>query len=151
MTRFWQRGSTKYSTRNDAMMRPVVAVLVAMLAFPAFGQGRSESSRLGRGVERELLALDREWCEAVVRRDAAALDLLLAEDYTLLEPSGQVINKAEEIAYTKALEFLSTIESVKTEDVEMSVCGERAIVTGILALSVRIDGENIKRAVLVLA
>jgi hypothetical protein len=54
---------------------------------------------------------------------AAALDRLLADDYTPLNPSGEMINKAQEVADTQAPAFASTVESLRTEDVEVSLSG----------------------------
>ncbi len=88
--------------------------------------------------------LDREWGEAIVRRDAVMLDRLLAEDYTRTEPSGETINKAQEIAETKAPAFVTTVESLITEDVKVKVSGERATVTGSVVVSVRFDGQAIR-------
>ncbi len=88
--------------------------------------------------------LDREWGEAIVRRDAAMLDRLLAEDYTRRELSGETISKPEEMAETKAPAFVSAVESLRTEDVKVKVSGERATVTGVVVVSVRFDGQGIR-------
>ena len=79
---------------------------------------------------------DRESGAAVVRRDAATLDRLLADDYTQINPSGETTNKAQEIADTEAPTFVSTVESLRTESVEVMVSGEQATVTGIVVVSV---------------
>ncbi len=65
-------------------------------------------------------------------------------DYTQLNPSGETTNKAQEIADTEAPAFVSTVESLRTEDVKVKVSGERATVTGIVVLSVRFDGQGIR-------
>ncbi|MBA3716373.1 MAG: nuclear transport factor 2 family protein [Pyrinomonadaceae bacterium] len=88
--------------------------------------------------------LDREWGEAILRRDAAKLDRLLADDYTRTEPSGETIDKAQEIAETKAPALVSAVEFLRTEDVEVKVSGEQATVTGIVVVSVRFDGQGIR-------
>ncbi len=121
-----------------------IIVLIVAISSPASGQIPGASAPRRRSVESEVRKLDREWGAAVVRRDAAALDRLLAEDYTQINPSGETTNKAQEIADTDAPTFVSTVESLRTEDVEVSVSGERETVTGTVVVSVRFDGRGIR-------
>lgn len=121
-----------------------IALLIGAVSSSALGQGADPTVRRRRAAESEVRKLDREWGAAVVRRDAAALDRLLAEDYMRLDPSGETTNKAQEIAEAKAPTFVSAVESLRTEDVEVSVSGGRATVTGIVVASVRLDGQGIR-------
>ncbi|MGI8566112.1 MAG: nuclear transport factor 2 family protein [Pyrinomonadaceae bacterium] len=121
-----------------------ITLLIVAVSSPASGRSPGATARRRRAAEREVKKLDRAWGAAVVRRDAAALDRLLAEDYTQLNPSGETINKAQEIANTKTPIFVSTVESLRTEDVEVKVSGERATVTGFIVVSVRLDGQGIR-------
>ncbi len=121
-----------------------ITLMIVTVSSPALGRLPGAAAMRRRAAESEVRKLDREWGEAVVRRDAAALDCLLADDYTRTEPSGETTNKAQEVADTEAPAFVSTVVSVKTEDVVVTVSGERATVTGIVVLSVRFDGQGIR-------
>ena len=52
---------------------------------------RSQDSR----VAREIKELERQRCDAYLRRDVAALDRLLPEHFTFTRPSGIVLGKAQ--------------------------------------------------------
>ncbi len=121
-----------------------IALLIIAVSPPALGQIPGATARRRRSVESEVRKLDREWGEAILRRDAATLDRLLADDYTRTEPSGETIDKAQEIAETKAPALVSAVEFLRTEDVEVKVSGEQATVTGIVVVSVRFDGQGIR-------
>ena len=80
------------------MNRVWMIALVAATLFCARGQAARDTAQHGSAVEQAVRQLDHEWSEAVVRRDAEALAQLLADDYTMIDPSGEVIDKAQEIA-----------------------------------------------------
>ena len=120
----------------------VIALVVTTL-FCARGQAAGNTAQHGSDIEQAVRQLDHEWSEAVVRRDAEALAQLLADDYTMIDPSGEVIDKAQEIAQTKAPLFDVTIESLRTEDVEVRISGERATIIGRAVLQVRFDEQEI--------
>ncbi len=122
----------------------VIALVVATSLF-APSQAAETMPQQGSAVEQEVRQLDREWLEAMVRRDATALERLLADAYTMIDPSGEVIDKAQEIAATKAPVFDVTFESVKTEDVNVGISGERATVTGRAVLKARFDEQEISQ------
>src|SRR5262249_14754554 len=52
-------------------------------------------------TERELLNLEREWLDAYVRRDAAGVDRVEADDFTIIYPDGNTNTKADEMAEFK--------------------------------------------------
>lgn len=82
--------------------------------------------------------------KAVVRGDTATLDLLLDDDYSLTEPSGEVISKAEEIGEIKAPAFL-VYKACRAEDVKVEVSGDGATVSGLAVLSFLLDGQDVSR------
>lgn len=77
----------------------------------------------------ELLALERRWDEAIVRRDAAALETILADDFLLIGPNGAVADKAALIKGVADPDGVS-FDPFETEDVRVRVYGEVAILTG---------------------
>jgi ketosteroid isomerase-like protein len=77
-------------------------------------------------VEQELMKMERNWCSASVKSDAAAIGAILADDYTDVVLTGNVASKAQ------------TLSDVKTDkatvcDIDMMqirVYGDAAVVVG---------------------
>jgi uncharacterized protein (TIGR02246 family) len=83
-----------------------------------------------RGTEQELVALEHTWKDAVVKRDAAALQLLYADEYISTDQEGMVWTKAQDIAIDTDTAAPSRVTSYKLDDLKVRVYGEVAIVTG---------------------
>src|SRR3712207_6222625 len=98
----------------------IITLAIATMCF-RIGHALESTANQDRAVEQELRQLDRAWGEAIMRRDAEALARLLADDYTLTGPSGEVVSKSREIAHIKAPIFDLVLKSFKTEDVDMQV------------------------------
>ncbi len=78
--------------------------------------------------EQELVKLENSWKEAVIRRDAAALQRLYADEYLSTDQEGMVWNKAQDIDIdTKGV---SRLASYKLDDVKVRLYGDVAVVTG---------------------
>ena len=72
--------------------------------------------------------LEREWVDALVRRDFTALDRIMANDLVGVGTKGEVWTKARLIADIKAGDY--TIESASVSDMPVRVYGTVAIVAG---------------------
>ena len=79
-------------------------------------------------VEDEIKQIEIEWGEAFERRDMAALDRFMADEYVVTDPLGNVRSKAESLAAIETNEVL--FESTKSDDVHVRINGDTAIVTG---------------------
>ena len=79
-------------------------------------------------VEAELKKLEREWFDALAKKDAATLDRIFADDFIALGPGGKFITKAEMI------EAVTTggirLDEIKTDEFNLRVYGGTAVVTG---------------------
>ena len=80
-------------------------------------------------AEQQLLQLERDWCTASLKRDAALLGEILADDYTGISTRGMTLTKAETIAGL-ADKTSSTTSCVDT-DMKIRVYGDTAVVTGL--------------------
>ena len=69
-----------------------------------------------------------EYDRAYVQQDAAALDRLLADEFTLTEVDGKVISKAGMIAAAKSGDV--KVETGKSEDSRIRIYGNTALVKG---------------------
>ena len=108
-----------------------VAVLVAAAATFALGQMDDKQAKTkgsGKGsVEEQLMQTERDWTEAGLKKDAAALDKILADDWVGQGPPGTV-TKAEALADLKSGD--NKLESITLGDMKVRVLGDTAVVTG---------------------
>src|SRR5918997_3282134 len=78
------------------MKRIITAIAAALLLFvSARAQGR-EAGRLSKD-EQQVLAANREWADAMVRGDAAALERLFHDELIVTSGNGNVRGKAGEL------------------------------------------------------
>ncbi|HKP85347.1 MAG TPA: DUF4440 domain-containing protein [Blastocatellia bacterium] len=91
---------------------------------------RPAPSSAAGAVEQELLKLEREWLDAYVKRDAAAMDRIEADDFMITYPDGKVVTKSEEIANIKRPAPDGPAPTFTTEETKVRVYGDTAILTG---------------------
>ena len=118
-------------------MKTLLLAFAFALAFTSAARGQTSSppeSAKPLSEELALKALDLSWHEAVVGHDAEALGRLLADDYRFELDAKRFLTKAQEIEAVKASDALYTIDPFKLRDVAVKIEGERATVTGILAV-----------------
>lgn len=102
---------------------------------PAGTSGSSASE------EEALLSLEREWADAVIGKDVAALDRILAEDFTEVDPMGGTHTKETTLADAKSGDI--AIESFTPSDVKARLFGETAVVTGMSTVKGTYKGQDI--------
>lgn len=78
-------------------------------------------------VEQVITQLEREWAEAGVKADAAALDRLIASDWSLTSWDGQTQTKAQILEEIKAGAYKQ--ESVNLDNIKVRTFGDVAVVT----------------------
>src|SRR5215212_5292241 len=69
-----------------------------------------------------------DWGEAFERKDLATLDQLMADEYILTDPLGNVRSKAETLAALRTNEV--NFESTQSDGVKVRINGDTAVVTG---------------------
>ena len=93
-------------------------------SFFIFGQAADKNSK----AEREAAKINEEFDKAIVSRDAAAYERILADDFIFTSSDGMVTDKAQELAKVKSGDL--KFESAKSDDVRVKIFGKTAIVTG---------------------
>ncbi|HEY0322960.1 MAG TPA: nuclear transport factor 2 family protein [Pyrinomonadaceae bacterium] len=76
----------------------------------------------------EILKIEQQYLDAHIKRDTARLDEILSDDFTFSRAWGGVANKAERLALLENPSF--TFDSIETSEVEVTVDGDTARVTG---------------------
>jgi|NGEPerStandDraft_6_1074524.scaffolds.fasta_scaffold04272_2 hypothetical protein len=106
-----------------------VAVLVAAAAALAMGQMGHEGKTKGKGkvsVEQALMQMERDSAEAQLKKDAATLDRILADDW-VAEGSAGTITKAQILTELKSGDY--KVDSSTLGDMKVRVFGDTAVVT----------------------
>ena len=80
-------------------------------------------------VEEELLKIENEFAEAIVRNDLEGIGRLVADDWIIIEPDGGIVDRARffEVIKSGAL----THEMMESEDLRVRVYGDSAVITAI--------------------
>jgi peptidylprolyl isomerase len=130
------------------MKQILVVVLLAMaLSTTALAQRKTTGAKPNRpistssnSVQDQLKKLEEEWATAFIKRDAAALGRILADDYYIIDPNGSASDKAQTIQGITSGEF--AFESIKYDNLKVRVYGAFAIVTGGEVVKMRSGGQT---------
>jgi ketosteroid isomerase-like protein len=98
----------------------LITLLAVISSAPALAQSNDES---------EILKLNKEYEEAMARRDARVHERLLAHDYTYTPGNGNIMGREDHMSFTKS--GAVEVKSLRSEDVSVRVYGETAVVTGL--------------------
>lgn len=94
-----------------------IVLIVLAMSSAAFGQDV-------KGVEDELMRLDKAWTRAELKGDKKAVAELLADDYIGTTQRGQIENKTQYLA-----SVMPNADMVKADDYKITVHGDMAIMT----------------------
>lgn len=95
-------------------------------------------------VEEEVLRIEQERVEALIRNDASALDHIYAEELIFTNQYGVVRDKPYWIAIARAGEF--KFDSYTREEVRVRIYGETAVVTGRFLAAGQVRGNRIRES-----
>lgn len=112
------------------MRQTVRAILAATITFSA-------TSALA-GDREDLLALEARWNKAVWEKDIAALGTILADDFIIITANGATGGKAELL--TAIASPRAVIQPFETEQVQVRVYRDTAVLTGRFTQTVTLDG-----------
>jgi ketosteroid isomerase-like protein len=120
-------------------------LLLACAAVFAAGQGTGPAGRQPGPAELEVRRLEREWLDAYEKFDAAAMDRIVADDFTITFPDGRVQTKSQIMGGLKRPRPEGTPAfKFHTEGVESRAYGDTVILTGRVVTESR-QGEKTSR------
>ncbi|MFO1497797.1 MAG: nuclear transport factor 2 family protein [Verrucomicrobiota bacterium] len=106
-------------------MKPILLWL-AVLASSALFTLAAENQG-SKGVESTFLQLEQQWEDALTRSDISALDKLYDAEITYTHSNGKVDTKS---SYLRSIQSGATkYQSMKRDDIKVSVYGQAAVVT----------------------
>jgi ketosteroid isomerase-like protein len=97
---------------------------VFLLILPGFS-GRASAQQ--DKVQQELVQIERDWCSALEKKDAAVLSRILADDYAAVASRGFPSDKAGDLAGLKDSDLLT---SCVDDNVKVRLFGDTAVVMG---------------------
>ena len=103
----------------------VIALFTAM-ALPAFAQTTTKTDQKNT-IEQAVLKVTQEWLDADERQDRAALNRIIADDFSGISPLGSVVSK-QDIIPREGADAHSL--NISAQDVKTRLFGDTAIVTG---------------------
>jgi ketosteroid isomerase-like protein len=123
--------------KRGQIMKHLLALfaLAVVASSPAIGQTKNPKA------EQELLKLQREWLDAYQKHDAAALERIEADDFTLTEADGKVTTKPEDVASIRNSKPPQPDDSFDVEDLKVRLYGDTAILMGRVILKYRNRGQ----------
>lgn len=124
------------------MNRFFIVMVSLLLIAPSvtFGQTRANKSDLKSKDQQALLRQLENWIEAFKRNDIDALKRIMAADFALIASDGKVLSREQDLEplISGGLKF----ESMVTNDVNVFVYGNTAIVTGIGTYQINFKGQQ---------
>jgi len=122
-------------------MKTILVIFVMIfVAYHIAGQKMNKNVNRNSDVEQKLKNLERQWEEALTRRDVATLDQLMADDYVLTTVSGEVVNKAKVLEQIKSTNATAKVQNTNTA---VRVYGDTAVVTGLVLTSGRFNNQDV--------
>jgi len=86
--------------------------------------------------------LEKEWNNATFKKDAKALDLLYAKEYTFIDQTGKVYNKQQDISEVISGNYKLETPSVLS-DIKVNTYGTIAVVKGLNTVKAKLNGKDI--------
>ncbi len=115
----------------------ILVIMSLMGASVANSQTESITAKLDAKAEQELRKLEREWLDA----DAAAIERIEADDFTITYGDGSVRNKAQYIEMVRRSDK-NPNASQWTEDSKVRVYGDTAVIIGTYIYKLRDKGNE---------
>src|ERR1700683_3112385 len=120
------------------MTKRAIVILPAFACVALFGRGESKhwppSNSVGND-QQQVLALEQRWTDAEVKHDAAALAVILDDQFVVSYASGQPLNKAAFIARAMKLSMASRTVTHDVIHIQgNTVQGNTAIIVGTIII-----------------
>jgi len=89
----------------------------------------------------DLKNMDQRWADATVKKDAAALGAILADDLRYVHGNGSIENKQQFLAALKTGDMV--YHSIDFQDVAVRVLGETAVVTSTPRIRIKMGSQEL--------
>jgi len=90
--------------------------------------------------EEELLRVEKEFAEAIVKNDLEGIERLVADDWIIIGPDGEIVERARFFEVIKS--GAMTHDTMESEDFRIRVYADSAVVTGITRTKGKFMGQE---------
>jgi len=90
--------------------------------------------------EQELLKVEKEFAKAIVKNDLEGIERLVAVDWIIVDPDGEIVERARFFEVIKS--GAMTHDAMESEDFRIRVYGDSAVVTGITRTKGKFMGQE---------
>ena len=91
-------------------------------------------------MEEELLKLEKEFAETIMRNDLEGLGRIVADDWIIIDPNGEIIDRARFFEVIKSGSL--THDMMESEDLRVRVYGDSAVVTALTRTKGKFMGQE---------
>jgi ketosteroid isomerase-like protein len=120
--------------RSVLMKRTLIFItLVITMSSLALGQIRRNK------MQEELLRLEKEFAQAIVKNDVETVGRFLADDWIIIDPDGGIIDKSRFLGVIKSGAL--THEMMESDDIRVRIYGDTAVVTGLTTTKGKFSGQ----------
>ena len=91
-------------------------------------------------MQEELLKLEKEFAQAIVKNDVGAIGQLLADDWIIIDPDGGTIDKSRFLDVIKSGAL--THELMESDDMRVRIYGDTALVTALTRTKGKFSGQD---------
>jgi ketosteroid isomerase-like protein len=123
-----------FTRRNRKVFEVVLTVIFILAAGTFLGQERSAR------MQEEILKIEKDFGQAIIRNDADAVGQFLADDWIIIDPDGGVIDKARFLSVIKSGAL--THEQMDSDDVRIRIYGDTATTTALTRTKGKFMGQD---------
>ena len=117
-------------------MKTILCFLCLLMFAPVVAEGQDTKDKSRASLEEHLKGLVRQWDEAIVKRDTATLDRLLADEF-------EFVGGVKKAAYLNSIktQAADAVTSAVSTDLQVLVYENTAVVTGLDTISGQNKGQ----------
>jgi ketosteroid isomerase-like protein len=121
-------------------MKHLIYSAILTVALLSFGRQQSVAQGANPAAEREVRQTIEKYRKALLRKDAATLEQIWADDYTFTNGAGEIHSKADRLANLKS--GATSLDSIsEEEDMKVRVHGNVAVATSRVTIKGRYSGK----------
>jgi ketosteroid isomerase-like protein len=91
-------------------------------------------------MQEEVLGVEKQFSQAIVKNDAEAVGQFLADDWIIVDPDGGIVDRAQFLGVIKSGAL--THEMMESRETRVRIYGDTAIVTALTSTKGKFNGEG---------
>lgn len=112
------------------LLIPRMLIVLVSSSYVMLTQATHIQAQQDKKAEQTILRLEREWLDSYLHGDVDAMKRILADNFTITYSNGQFLTKEQEIANLRQRRPQDPSLSISTEDTQVRLYGETAVLTG---------------------